>query len=361
MGRWGSLIVALSAIAGCTSSGFSCQDDTQCRAQGVLGTCEPTGGCSFEDLDCPSGRRYGEHAPTGLGGECVMADDGGGSDSSATTSASASGSASSGLTAGPTSMGDGDTTAGNDASATVAVSVTDGGTGTTGPSGDSDGSTSGEPTTGGNAGAFFDAFDRPDAAAIGNGWIEKTPGAFRLTEQQVTLETVNGLDFRDNLVHRPAGESMLEVEVSAVLNFFTDDPFGYPQLHMRVQPGDVAQGGSLTSYAVFVDTNDPLAPQLTVNRIDGPGFGPSQSQPIVPAPIDDAMYRLRGRVTGTDPVVVEGWFEVWVAPQWQVVTTATFEDATPERLTDPGTVGMSGHLELQHFQLDDFAYDDLGG
>jgi hypothetical protein len=52
---------------------------------------------------------------------------------------------------------------------------------------------------------------------------------------------------------------------------------------------------------------------------------------------------------------------VWIAPEWQVVTTATFDDATAQRLTDPGTVGMSGHLELQHFQLDDFTYDDLGG
>jgi hypothetical protein len=276
-------------------------------------------------------------------------------------SASASQGASSGLTGGASVTGDGDTTASSDASSTVAVSATDDGTAATGPSTDGEGSTAAETTTGGNAGAFYDAFDRPDAAAIGNGWIEKTPAAFLLADQQVSLETANGLDFRDNLVYRPLAESMLDVEVSMVLNFYTDEPFGYPQLHMRVQPGDVAEGGSLTSYAVFVDSAEPLAPQLTVNRIDGPGFGPAESVPIVPPPVDNAMYRLRGRVTGTDPVVIEGWFEVWIAPAWEVVTTATFDDASAGRLTEPGTVGMSGHLELQHFQLDEFAYDDLGG
>jgi hypothetical protein len=356
------LSLGLSAVAGCASSGFACQDDAQCQAGGVQGACEPTGGCSFEDPTCPSGRRYGDHAPAGLGGECVVDPGGSGeSDSGASMSASLSEGASSGLTAGATVTGDGDTTASSDASSTVAVSATDDGTGTSGASAESDGSTSAETTTGGNAGGFYDAFDRPDAESIGNGWIEKTPTAFRLADEQVALETTNGLDFRDNLVYRPLDESLLDVEVSTVLNFYTDEPFGYPQLHMRVQAGDVATGGSLTSYAVFVDSADPLAPQLTVNRIDGPGFGPSQSEPIVPAPIDNATYRLRGRVTGTDPVVVEGWFEVWIAPEWQVVTTATFDDATAQRLTDPGTVGMSGHLELQHFQLDDFTYDDLGG
>jgi hypothetical protein len=37
----------------------------------------------------------------------------------------------------------------------------------------------------------------------------------------------------------------------------------------------------------------------------------------------------------------------------------SLDDAEPERLIEAGTVGGAGHLELQYFVLDDFAYTDL--
>lgn len=50
---------------------FSCDDDTQCRLDGVAGACEPEGWCSFPADDCPSGRRWGEHAARDLAGACI--------------------------------------------------------------------------------------------------------------------------------------------------------------------------------------------------------------------------------------------------------------------------------------------------
>jgi len=349
----------VAAVAGgCGVSAFACEGDAQCQDDGIPGTCEPSGGCSFPDPACPSGRRYGQHAPSDLGGECVPLDVGtestdGGTVSTTVTSATAT----------STSVGtlddDDGTTMG--VSATVATSV-DASSG----SGEVDtgatvttGAETGE-STGGDPTGFFDPFDRPDGAALGNGWIEKTPGAFRILDEQVELESVNGQDFRDNLFYRPLDESLLDVEVTMTVNFFTDEPFGYPQMHLRVQAEDIVTPLSLTSYAVFVDSGDPMVPQLTVNRIAGPDFGPAVSEPIEPPPVDAETYRLRGRVTGTDPVVLEGFFEVWDGNAWEVRTEATLMDAAPDRITTAGTVGAGGHLELDHFALDDFGVVPLG-
>jgi alpha-tubulin suppressor-like RCC1 family protein len=64
--------LVLTLAVGCKDAGsFPCQVDTECELGGVLGVCEPSGFCSFEDLACVSGRRYDESAGEGLGDECV--------------------------------------------------------------------------------------------------------------------------------------------------------------------------------------------------------------------------------------------------------------------------------------------------
>jgi len=55
---------------------FSCQQDAQCIFDGVIGRCEASGSCSFPDGECPTGRRYGEHAAAALVDECVEPLDG---------------------------------------------------------------------------------------------------------------------------------------------------------------------------------------------------------------------------------------------------------------------------------------------
>lgn len=58
-------------MGGCPQGTFSCSDDTQCEGGEGEGRCEIDGYCSFPDGECPSGRRYGEHASSGIAGECV--------------------------------------------------------------------------------------------------------------------------------------------------------------------------------------------------------------------------------------------------------------------------------------------------
>jgi hypothetical protein len=60
------------ALAGCRATGdFSCLENRDCELAGIDGVCEPSGYCSFPDDTCGSGKRYGDFAPSGIGGECV--------------------------------------------------------------------------------------------------------------------------------------------------------------------------------------------------------------------------------------------------------------------------------------------------
>ena len=70
----GSLACALAlALGSCASlrGGFACTRDDQCGDQGTGGACEASGYCSFPDLTCASGRRYGAWAGGGLRLVCV--------------------------------------------------------------------------------------------------------------------------------------------------------------------------------------------------------------------------------------------------------------------------------------------------
>jgi hypothetical protein len=50
---------------------FHCDVDGQCVLGGVPGRCEANGFCSFPDVSCASGSRYGEYAPPDVRGTCL--------------------------------------------------------------------------------------------------------------------------------------------------------------------------------------------------------------------------------------------------------------------------------------------------
>lgn len=86
---WGAGVSLLATLlGGCTSSGsFACQDNGDCGE----GVCEATGYCSFPDVACESGRRYGDLAESGLAGQCVSLEPDSGTaatDAASTTDAS---------------------------------------------------------------------------------------------------------------------------------------------------------------------------------------------------------------------------------------------------------------------------------
>ncbi len=63
-------LVPILALLSCNTSAFSCSEHDQCQLAGLMGQCQPNGLCSFPDLGCDSGQRYGEHSGQ-LSGECV--------------------------------------------------------------------------------------------------------------------------------------------------------------------------------------------------------------------------------------------------------------------------------------------------
>ncbi|MCH9685550.1 MAG: LamG domain-containing protein [Deltaproteobacteria bacterium] len=67
-----NLLAVSLLLSGCSSASvFTCQEDSQCTQPALRGTCEINGYCSFPDLGCSSGRRYGELAGDDQAGECV--------------------------------------------------------------------------------------------------------------------------------------------------------------------------------------------------------------------------------------------------------------------------------------------------
>ncbi len=58
---------ALALLHACGASVFACTDPSECPG----GLCEPSGWCSFPDAACPSGQRYGSHAPSSFADACV--------------------------------------------------------------------------------------------------------------------------------------------------------------------------------------------------------------------------------------------------------------------------------------------------
>jgi hypothetical protein len=344
------LSLALSLTC-CGSDGFFvCADSEQCGARGL---CEADGACSFPDLDCDSGRRYGKHGDPDRRGECV---------SSTATSGATDPSPGSGSSAPGTSAGN-DTLALDEGTATSAATTSiepPGGdtSGTTGPGSRDDTSAdsgTGSATTGEPVSAFFDDFERADADAIGNGWWEKTPGAFELVAGEVA-RTGARTGYPDNLVLRPAAEIQRDVEITMVVRPILGDPPGNPQIHARVQEADHDVADSVTGYILFIDNES----QLIITRQEAAVFATTFGQPVVPLLVAGAEYRLRLVISGEDPVQLDGYLEVpGPGGTWVLHTEVHVTDSDPTRITMPGYLGFSAHTELMHFTYDDFAWTEL--
>lgn len=73
-GRY-ALATALGLAIGCAGTpAFVCRDSDDCANGSFTGICEDNGYCSFGDPGCPSGQRFGDHAPGDLAGTCVDAE-----------------------------------------------------------------------------------------------------------------------------------------------------------------------------------------------------------------------------------------------------------------------------------------------
>ncbi|MGH3739890.1 MAG: beta strand repeat-containing protein [Micromonosporaceae bacterium] len=205
-------------------------------------------------------------------------------------------------------------------------------------------------------GTFFDDFNRADNALLGNGWAEKTPGAFSLTGNGVS-KAPTGTGFADNLVYRPASENLLDVEASVDVRF-TSLPPGYAQLFVRGQTGTIATAGTFSGYLLFTD-NDPG--RALLSRIENGAFMPLAQLTINPGLNTTDTFRLRLAATGTDPVVVAASVERFTGTAWSVIAQATVNDTAATRYATAGTVGFTGYGEGGVYTYDNFTRTSLNG
>lgn len=195
----------------------------------------------------------------------------------------------------------------------------------------------------------FDEFNRSNSAQLGDGWVEKNPGAFSIVNEQVEkASTAEG--FADNLVYRQTSEAVRDAEASVELRFLST-PLGYPQLFVRGQSGTITQPGSFDGYLLFVDNNPELA---LLDRIENGAFIQLSQIPISPALNTTDTYRLRLSAVGSDPVRLEANVERRVGESWEIIGQSVFNDAAATRIGSAGTVGFTGYVEGGVYSYDNF-------
>jgi hypothetical protein len=132
---------------------------------------------------------------------------------------------------------------------------------------------------------------------------------------------------------------------------FLSLPPGYPQLFVRAQPATIANAGSYDGYLLFIDN---AANRALLDRIEGGAFF-VLAEITLASPLNTTdTFRLRLRATGTQPVRLEAYVERLNGADWDVIGQAMVDDNAPSRLTTPGTVGFSAHVEGNFYTYDNF-------
>lgn len=338
-------MVATLALVGCGGeSAFLCREDANC---GDDGFCEEDGNCSFEDAACPSGRRYGSAGDALHANTCVPVD----GTTSASTTESPIVTTTSTTTLGTTSSTTTTSTSGPATSTTgpVTSSVTTNDDGTT---------TSGETTSGetssstGELQEFFDPFDRPNSDDIGNGWWEKTPESFSLVNGRVQ-RTGPPTEYPNNIVARPEPTPGVNVVVDLEFHVLSTDPeLGNPQIHARLQEGDLMEEGQLSGYIAYVDD----AGRICVLGVREGMTGVDQC--FTPdGPFNEGeSYGLVLTVEGVGPVTLalSAFHFDPTRAEWVEYGSGSVTDGSASAITKAGRVGFSGSFEIGAYEYDNF-------
>jgi len=199
-----------------------------------------------------------------------------------------------------------------------------------------------------------DSYDRADAADIGNGWVEKNAGAFALAGNRAVKQAI-GTGYRDNLVYRPVGENVLDVEAAVEIQFTAVT--GYAQLAVRVQTGTVGNADVLDGYVLFVNNSNT---QLILGRNNGTAFVTTLATVDLTTAFNTTdRYRLRLAARGTNPVLLDAFVERLNGSIWETIGQANASDASAQRFGTAGSVGFGGYTEAT-YAFDNFTRIDLG-
>lgn len=201
-----------------------------------------------------------------------------------------------------------------------------------------------------------DDFARPNDAAIGNGWIEKYPAAFRISGGEAVKDAVSQ-GYLENIVYRPAIEDVLDVEASVEFRLLTASP-GYPQILTRLQSATAPAGGQLDGYMLYVNNNTT---QAIVGRQRGSAFVEAMGTLSLTAALNTTnRYRLRLRTEGVSPVQISAYVERLDGLVWTTIGQSIVSDGASNRISTAGSVGFGGYVEAA-YAYDNFVRVNLGG
>jgi len=196
---------------------------------------------------------------------------------------------------------------------------------------------------------FVDTFDRPDSPTIGNGWLQKAPEVFDLSNGSVRKLALSS-SYLDNVVYRPASEDALDVEASIEFRLQNPSP-GYPQLFTRIQQTTVGNPATLDGYILYVNDDPSLA---VVGRQTGSSFLSELAlMAITPALNTTDTYRMRLQTIGASPVQISAYVERLNGSAWETIAQANFSDNATAQISTPGAVGFGGYIE------DGYLYDNF--
>lgn len=215
-----------------------------------------------------------------------------------------------------------------------------------------DTSTTQDSSTQDSSTSFVDGFDVPDSVGLANGWLVKRPNVFGVSNHQA-VRLDYAVDYRDNVVWRPATEDLLDSEVSIE---FTPGhlPPGYPQVFARVQEATISTANTIDGYIFYVDGDTTHA---KITRQAGQVLPPALTTfTFGPALQLATTYRLRLRVTGTAPVQLEGFVEQKSGTTFTILGQATATDSGAGAFTTAGAAAFSaGQPEASGY----YTYDNF--
>lgn len=169
---------------------------------------------------------------------------------------------------------------------------------------------------------YFDNFNRPDNPDIGNNWTEKVPSVFSLIDGEVSGVETPSQGFNHLITYRPPTEDAQNVEVGMEFTRTPGADSWYPQVHARVQRSTVQYSSSLSSYAFFYDSFFNPG-RVHITPIDNYYECYLASWDITEPFVEGDRYRLRLRVTGTNPVQLTGYMEHLDVDFWEVIASGT--------------------------------------
>ena len=205
-----------------------------------------------------------------------------------------------------------------------------------------------------NPGVFGDAFERPNGAALGNGWVERDATAFSLSAGRAAKNSSSGVG-GDALVYRPAAENSTDVEIAAELRLIATS-VGYPQVFARLQTAGLGTTGPVVRYVLYV--NGSTASAVLARELSG-GLTTLATINLSPRLNTTEVFRLRLRTTGSSPVVIGAFVERSVSGSWQIIGQASVNDSSTSRITAAGSTGFGGYRE-SGYNFDNFTRSILG-